>query len=70
MSYAEEREYSPRQKAVVVLDFIYRHGSITIAQAMAETGLSRVEMWRLLLDIEGAIARVRKRGRVWVYAEG
>jgi hypothetical protein len=70
MTYAEEREYSPRQKALVILEYIHDNGTITVAEAMRETGLSCWGVYSLMLDVEGAIARVRKEGKVWVYRRG
>jgi Fic family protein len=64
MSYADEREYSPGQKRIVILRYLLQRRRITAEQAARVAGCSERQAYNILLDIEG-VECLRKLGCEW-----
>lgn len=62
MSYADEREYSKVQRAMLITQYILAHGSITFCKAMEITGGSKHQVYRLLVDMERVLPVYREDG--------
>ncbi len=61
MTYAEEREYTPSERAIIITEYIVLHGGIDVDTAMDITGATERTIHRTLVRIEHVLASMRRR---------
>lgn len=67
-TYAEEREYTYRQKAYVVAEYVRRNKRVRTIDVAQVLGCHRQTAWRILCDLSGVMPMYYERWH-WIYYE-
>jgi hypothetical protein len=62
MGYAKDRQYTNAQAAVRICDYIRKHRTITIREAMRVTGRRYWSVWRLLIELDEVLGMYIQSG--------